>query len=1140
MGQKYLTPLELLKQFCIADYVERDREKALRCLSSDIHWFGTSDAEDVYSISEADEYIRKEIASSPAPYKIRFLNERETTVQEGIGSAALKMAIEAEGLSVLSRITCMTKLEEGQAKICEMHTSIPEVTQEDDEYFPFEFAKQHDIDVVHEFLDTMLPAGILGIYLDPGFPLAMMNHVMLSFLGYPNEEEFRKATDNLTIYAIHPEDRLILDGALEERISKGEELKTLLRIQKSDGSYFWADVRGVQGTDGQKREVLVCLCLDAAEMMRGKPLPEGSCLKLQEEPEMSAGEEQTPREYEEKPMYIQRTSENMPEIPWSAEKQKKPWKRVLAVAAAVFVLIIAAVIFTSYLLDSQWKAEKSSISTASLAGAECVSNAVSADQEVLAGMADILGSLPEKASAQNIFQENTLSGFREIIVIYNDGSVYSSLGREPGKAEEIIRNLKFAENSSKSKTYSGETGKKQIAYREDVMSEGKKKGVLYGVADLSKYYVPEVMEFYEGKGFSYVIEAESGEFIIYTPRKISQGSYSDLYSALSESESSEEVQELKKTILNGGSGSAVADMPGKKTYMHFVPVDTDKSMYLITMVPYDVMKRESSGMVYLVAAFIAAVLLTMVLVILFNNRVAETKIREREYREILFRILAENIDSVFLIFDSESKEVEYASENMERILGVAHKRLMQEGSEFEWPEENRKEIREFMKKKQNFLIDFSYRNPEKGQRQLLRISGYVPEGTAWQKKWMFCINDRTDDVFKERRLEQAVREADEANTAKSEFLANMSHDIRTPMNGIIGLTQLALMKDVSTDTMRCYMEKIATSSAFLLTLINDVLDMSKIESGKIELHPKPYSMKELSEYLDSVILPQAREKNIEFTADIDWGIVISVDQQRFNQILFNLLSNAVKYTENHGSVSLTIRSENKGKGLLHLVICVEDNGIGMSQEFQKQMFRPFTQESRKITGLNGTGLGLAIVKKLADLMGGRIRVESSVGKGSRFFLEMDVLAAEPEDCINEKEHSGDDYELRKKARILLCEDNLVNQEIMMGILEAIDIEAELAADGMEGFEKYQSHSAGYYDAVLMDCRMPVMDGYEATRAIRASKRPDAAELPIIALTADAFEEDRRKCIEAGMNDFLAKPVEIKTLKEVLGIYIRKN
>lgn len=420
-----------------------------------------------------------------------------------------------------------------------------------------------------------------------------------------------------------------------------------------------------------------------------------------------------------------------------------------------------------------------------------------------------------------------------------------------------------------------------------------------------------------------------------------------------------------------------------------------------------------------------------------------------------------------------------------------------------------------------------------GKCQLLQLSGYVPNDELWQNKWIFCIDDRTDDILKERKLKQAVMEADKANSAKTEFLANMSHDIRTPMNGIIGITQLALIEKPDIDKMYEYMKKISASSSFLLSLINDILDMSKIESGKIELNLQPYSMKELRSYLESVIYPLCLDKNLNFSIVLDETKCVFLDKQRFNQILLNLLSNAIKFTNKNGKVKVSLFTQRKEKKKAHLILYVEDNGIGMSQEFQKEMFMPFTQESRKIIVMNGTGLGLAIVKKLVDIMGGKIKVESNLGTGSRFIIEMEVDIAETPKFETEAEDNNSQFNNLNGFRILLCEDNFINQEIMTNILKIMGMEVDIAVNGKQAVEKYLDHEEGYYGAILMDCRMPVMDGYEATKRIRMAHKPDAKILPIIALTADAFEEDKKHCIDVGMNDFLAKPVIIEELKKIL-------
>ena len=371
------------------------------------------------------------------------------------------------------------------------------------------------------------------------------------------------------------------------------------------------------------------------------------------------------------------------------------------------------------------------------------------------------------------------------------------------------------------------------------------------------------------------------------------------------------------------------------------------------------------------------------------------------------------------------------------------------------------------------------------------------------------------------------RQADAANNAKTEFLSRMSHDIRTPLNVILGTTYLAAAHTRPEQTAED-MKKIETSSRFLLSLINDVLDMAKAESGKIELHPEPYTPAEFDDYVRHFIMPLCQANKLQFVSDFQLvpEYIPLADKTRTNQILFNLLSNAAKFTPAGGTITLRIREQRTAAGRLALEASVGDTGIGISREFQDKLYDAFTQERRNDTAPNrGSGLGLAIVKKLVDLMGGTITVDSEPGKGTVFTVccEFDCLPASG--SAAGRTEPEPDYSSLAGRRILLCEDHPMNLEIARAILESRQILVDTAADGQAGLEHFQASSPGWYDCILMDIRMPVMDGYEAAAAIRRLDRADADSVPIIAMTADAFAEDVRKCLEAGMNGHIRKPVE---------------
>ena len=448
--------------------------------------------------------------------------------------------------------------------------------------------------------------------------------------------------------------------------------------------------------------------------------------------------------------------------------------------------------------------------------------------------------------------------------------------------------------------------------------------------------------------------------------------------------------------------------------------------------------------------------------------------------------------------------------------------------------------------KTKFTVTYNCINPEDGRYSLKKQITF-----SWlnnDKKEIIAIQSDVTEAYRKEQerietLEKASLEAKKANRAKTEFLSRMSHDIRTPLNGIMGMTYIAQKQENPAQTEDC-LDKISTSSHFLLGLVNDVLDMSKAESGNIELHPEPYDQTKFFSYLNSVIMPLCREKNIHFVIDARpvTDVLPMVDSLRVNQVIFNLLSNAVKFTPEGGTVTFRMREHMTDEGKLSMEGTVSDNGIGMSKEFQRVLFDPFTQESRnERTGVQGTGLGLAIVKKLLDLMGCTIKVKSEIGKGTSFIFggEFDCVPLTAENGIHDQSNLRESVEDLHNRHVLLCEDHPLNQQIAMAILKDRGIIVQLAEDGKQGTEAFRNSSAGFYDAILMDIHMPVMDGYEATKIIRSMDREDAAKVPIIAMTADAFTEDVEKCLAAGMNAHLAKPIDPEKMVNVLKENMRK-
>lgn len=394
-----------------------------------------------------------------------------------------------------------------------------------------------------------------------------------------------------------------------------------------------------------------------------------------------------------------------------------------------------------------------------------------------------------------------------------------------------------------------------------------------------------------------------------------------------------------------------------------------------------------------------------------------------------------------------------------------------------------------------------------------------------------CGTCCSEEREKLRRLRAAAREAERANEAKSDFLYSVTHDMRTPLSGVIGFTELALQTGDPAEREECLVQ-IRRAGSILLRLVDDTLDLSRIERRKLALRPEPVDAAELVESIAAAIRPSAREKNITFTVRADWSRLprIRVDRLRIQQIFLNLLSNAVKFTPEGGRVELIIRRLDPPDRGANCRLTVRDNGRGMRNEFLAHAFEPFSQdECGTDWRQSGAGLGLAIVRKLVDRMGGFIELHSRQGEGTRFDVYLNLEKAE--DLPPERPAAAQE-DLAGK-RVLVCEDHPINREMIRRVLERRGVLVSCAPDGKQGVSMFARSPWNFYDAILMDIRMPVMNGIEAARAIRGLDRPDAAAVPILAMTADAFWKEREKTMAAGMTVHLTKPIDTVRLCQAL-------
>ena len=744
--------------------------------------------------------------------------------------------------------------------------------------------------------------------------------------------------------------------------------------------------------------------------------------------------------------------------------------------------------------------------------------------------------------------------------------------------------------------------------------------------------------------------------------------------------SEKEFNELLEKFKVGRTDAMLLNLDGGNYYLVYEKSNIQDWMFLglvqadIVNASMNSLQRSTMLLVGVVVLCIAAFLIS--LIIQTNRTNLRRKDTEILYRDELFQKLSMNVDDVFLMLDAKTYQADYVSPNAEKLLGITAEQIRKDirvlgklhPAEHEDLEKNYLEEIQVHEQREG---DFKYVHLKTGEKRWFHNIAMGSEVNG-KKKYILVMSDRTSDRKMNQALSEAVRAAETANKAKSTFLSNMSHDIRTPMNAIIGFTTLAVSNIDDKKRVRDYLGKILSSSNHLLSLINDILDMSRIESGKIHLEETEVSLSDVLHDLKTIISGQIHAKQLELYMDA-MDITnedVYCDKTRLNQVLLNLLSNAVKFTPAGGTVSVRIRQyPGTVKGSELYEIRVKDNGIGMSQEFVQKIFSPFERErTSTVSRIQGTGLGMAITKNIVNMMGGTIEVLTEQGKGTEFIVRLPfriqskhqriekiaeleglkalvvdddfntcdsvtkmlvkvgmrsewtlsgkeaVLRARQSMEMGDAFHAyiidwrlpdmngievtrqirslGDDTPIiiltaydwsdievearaagvtafcakpmfmsdirdtlmtaigQKQAEaeaeilptagsdfrgkcILLVEDNELNSEIAAEILNEYGFLVDTAENGAEAVEKVKNSKPGNYDLVLMDVQMPVMNGYEATKQIRALDNPALAGITILAMTANAFDEDKKKALECGMDGFLSKPIVIEELISIL-------
>ena len=607
----------------------------------------------------------------------------------------------------------------------------------------------------------------------------------------------------------------------------------------------------------------------------------------------------------------------------------------------------------------------------------------------------------------------------------------------------------------------------------------------------------------------------------------------------------EQITALQNAFAAGKNGNLEFSINGTGYYMVYGSASF-QNWTTLGIAPKAIVNANMNRLQYTTMAVMTGIVgilaVTILLLVVQNNR---QKLRKKDQqllaREELFSNLSRNVDDVFLMIDTETGKVEYVSPNVQRILGVSPEAVQTDfhvlcaAGEDDCASRLEKLMQMEQGVQQEWDRDFIHQ--ETGEPRYIHVIGFIND-VQGAKKCIVDLSDRTGEHQTTLAVKAALEIAEKASKAKTDFLSNMSHDIRTPMNAIIGITTLMKNELHQPEKLAEHLGKLETSGQLLLGIINDILDMSRIESGKTTLNVEKMNLTQQISQLDSVIRQQAGQRRQTFTVEthVQHENVLG-DSNRLKQVLMNILSNAVKYTPNGGHIRLEIDELTHTEHYTKYRFVVQDDGIGMSEEFQKTLFEPFTREEKSGTNkVQGTGLGMAITKSIVDLMGGTIHVESTTGKGTRFEVVLEFPIDAEADTVQETQVPPEEEETASPLsgmKFLCAEDNAINAEILEMLLEANGASCTICANGQEIVDAFASVKPGDYDMILMDVQMPVMDGLEATRRIRSSENPLGKTIPILAMTANAFLEDMQKSREAGMDEHLSKPVDISALEQTV-------
>lgn len=1326
--------IEITKALLTAQMIERDSEKAVSYLSEDVFWFGTGNEEEICSKSEAYKYFETEKAKALGSFNIEYINEGQKTLANNSGIANFNLKVEAVGIVLNCRLTSVTKEEEGEEKICSLHASVPDKNQKEDEFFPYSLSQRYADEMYREFIESSMNAGVVGAYVTSDLPLYTVNHQFIEMLGYSSEEEFIKETSGCCKNLVHPDDFHIIDKQIQTMFETNGQTCVSYRVQKKDGTYILLEDRGKLVTAENGEIVLISICLDITKQREtiDKLKNQAEQLRLQQKElattidtvpggffKYKADKSQeityysknmlamlgyTAEEFNEKfgnrfdqLIWYQDRERVLKEIEEQASTMKEEgtdtceyriekkdgsllWVHDVGHLVTddaglkwyyVVIVDITQTKNTEEQLHIQQQETSFALDNADIFLWEYNPYTHQTTQQKkwmeLFGVPKVLENMPEPINTSGMVDEDSKA---DVIRLYTD----------------IDNGALFSEIKCKLHTVKGDVRWLRCSLRAVLDANGRTvKAIGLGI-DITDQFLAE-QRFKEELEYS---EATSDDKLLVRVRSnITKGTI-DRYIA-------DETTSFGKETSVYNEGLLLTSELGF--------TEEDKQLILQKLSLKNVLKEFEKGnnefsfnYRRVLKTGDAIWVKTTVKIYRDNDEIKSfmytTNINNEQInKEIISKVSELEHDYIMLIELKTDKWTLYLGDNDDLLASSAAdprgyvQVMISVNKVCVHPEDldqciaslSPENIKKNLKNKAVFSAVYRFFDKNGKVRQKKMQYAWLNEEL---EQVVLTRSDVTELVEEQQRqkdlLKSALIQAEHASNAKTDFLSKMSHEIRTPMNAIIGMNALAAQAINDPKTVSDCIAKVGISARFLLSLINDILDMSRIESGKVNLRDEKMPFEEFVNGINTIIYEQASSKKLSYDSIVLGNVASSYsgDAMKLQQILVNLLGNSIKFTPQGGKIQLIISQERVNKNKAYVKFVVNDTGVGISEEFQKIMFNSFTQEySGTTTPYGGTGLGLAITKNLVTLMGGTINVNSIVGVGTEFtvivpltvcdeenvhyskdipFDKLNALIVDDEILICEQVQTlltdmgikaewvdtgrkaielvkakwkskkaydiifvdwkmpemdgieiarniralvGPDVtiiiitayewvEIEKEAkaagvnmlitkplfksslistfekifskkevakatpkhttydfsykRILLVEDHILNVEVARRLLQAKGMEVEVAENGLIAIEAFASQPIGYFDAILMDIRMPVMDGLTATRSIRQLRKANAKTIPIIAMSANAFDEDIEKSRLAGMSAHLSKPIEPQLLYDTLAQYLEKE